>query len=62
MMAARALHVRTPITTEAENYIKKLSKEGKSPGEIVEFIFDKLGICYYPGRIRKFIKKNELNC
>jgi len=50
-----------PITTDAEYYISKLLKEGKSPGEIVEFIFDKLDICDYPERIRKVIKKIKFN-
>ena len=59
MMAARAQHAGAPMHWKAEYFIEKLAKEGKSPGEIVEFIFDELGICYYPGRIRKIMKQKE---
>ena len=57
MVTVRAFHAREPIHWKAEYYTKKLSKQGKSPGEIVEFIFDKLNRCYYPARIRKIIEE-----
>jgi hypothetical protein len=59
MMAARALHAWKPMHWKAEYYIEKLMREGKSPGEIVEFIYDKLDICYYPGRVRKIMNQKE---
>ncbi|MFX1243674.1 MAG: hypothetical protein ACFE8F_01865, partial [Promethearchaeota archaeon] len=56
MIAARMQNAWAPMHWKAEYYIEKLAKQKRSPGEITEFIFDKLGICYYPGRIRKIMK------
>jgi hypothetical protein len=59
MIAIRKLTTWEPVHWKAEYYAKMLSKQGKSPGEITEFIFDKLNLCYYPDRIRKIIQKDE---
>jgi hypothetical protein len=51
------LHSRMPITYEIGKYIKALKKQGYSTGEITEKVFDKFNICYYPRRVRIFLKK-----
>ncbi len=61
MMGNRMLHTREPITNEIGSFIKTLKKQGKSIGEITERVFDKFNICYYPRRIRIFLKDEGAN-
>ncbi|MFX1581071.1 MAG: hypothetical protein ACFFCJ_02525 [Promethearchaeota archaeon] len=59
MLIVRSHKVVRTVPQEIKIEIIKLSKQGKSVGEIVETIFDKHNFCFSPKTVRKIIKNNQ---
>ncbi|MFX1577829.1 MAG: hypothetical protein ACFFCF_11770 [Promethearchaeota archaeon] len=60
MVVNRFLHSKGPVPKQVVSDVQEYHRQGKSTGEIIETVFDKHNICYYPKRIRNIIQNKYI--